>query len=39
MFDLQAKLNVEKGLQTEVEHLREASKQLESRLEDKNIED
>ena len=36
---MQAKLNVEKGLQTEVEHLREASKQLESRLEDKNIED
>ena len=36
---LQAKLNVEKGLQTEVEHLREASKQFESRLEDKNVED
>ena len=41
-FDLlQAKLNVEKGLQTEVKHLREASKQfeLEIRLEDKNVED
>ena len=39
-FDLlQAKLNVEKGLHTEVEHLREASKQFESRLEDKSVED
>ena len=30
---------MEKGLQTEVEHLRDASKQLERRLEDRSIED
>ncbi len=36
---LQAKLNVEKGLQTEVEHLCEASKQFEIRPENKNVED
>ncbi len=36
---LKAKLNVEKGLQTEVEHLCEASKQFEIRPENKNVED
>lgn len=35
----QAKLNVEKGMMTEVEHLREAVKQLEAKLESRDLED